>query len=199
MDENVILVTFNYRLGALGFLAFEKAGIKGNMGLKDQRMALEWVSKNIEAFGGDKDRVTLLGHSAGAASVEMHLITEESRNLFSQAILEGGTANAPWAFSRVNNTRLVMRAYARDRSTSMDRTKAKDVKKWLMAVDGRRLTKIGPGSTYTAGIAFKGLSIAFAPIVEERESADAFFKKPLRELLRDSNDKNVLFGFSSMV
>jgi acetylcholinesterase len=67
----IIGVTFNYRIGALGFLPSkltEKEGLL-NVGLKDQRLLLEWVRDNIEDFGGDKNDVTLMGVSAGAHSV----------------------------------------------------------------------------------------------------------------------------------
>lgn len=69
--EPMIGITFNYRLGALGFLPSEVTAAKGvlNLGLKDQRLLLEWVQSNIEAFGGDKDSVTVMGCSAGAHSV----------------------------------------------------------------------------------------------------------------------------------
>lgn len=62
---NTILVTFNYRLGALGFLASRNAQLTGNYGIMDQMLVLQWVQANIEAFGGDPNQVTLFGESAG--------------------------------------------------------------------------------------------------------------------------------------
>ncbi|KAK7539308.1 acetylcholinesterase [Phyllosticta citribraziliensis] len=76
VGEEIIYVSINYRLGAFGFLSgpsFQKNGI-ANAGLHDQRFALEWVQKHISKFGGDKDRVTLLGESAGGGSI-LHQIT----------------------------------------------------------------------------------------------------------------------------
>ena len=67
----VILVTVNYRLGLLSFMVDTKRGINGNFGIQDQRMALQWVQKNIAQFGGDPNSVTLFGESAGAASVNV--------------------------------------------------------------------------------------------------------------------------------
>lgn len=67
MDENVILVTLNYRLAALGFLSTGDGVIRGNMALKDQSMAIRWVYENIKSFGGHPDKITIFGESAGNA------------------------------------------------------------------------------------------------------------------------------------
>jgi len=85
---NTIVVTLNYRLGWLGFLPYEKEGISGNQGIKDQRMAMKWVYDNIEAFGGDQNQITLFGESAGAQSVLFHVLSEESAPYYQRAILQ---------------------------------------------------------------------------------------------------------------
>lgn len=64
-EKDVIVVTINYRLGALGFMSLNSKQYSGNMGLKDQLMALKWTYRNIHAFHGDKRRITLMGQSAG--------------------------------------------------------------------------------------------------------------------------------------
>ncbi|XP_067275694.1 cholinesterase-like isoform X2 [Pseudorasbora parva] len=97
-SQQVVVVSMNYRVGALGFLALpESKSIKGNAGLFDQRLALSWVSKNIAAFGGDPSSVTLFGESAGACSVGHHLLSQGSHGLFTRAILQSGSPNAVWA------------------------------------------------------------------------------------------------------
>ncbi|NWI43982.1 CHLE Cholinesterase, partial [Picathartes gymnocephalus] len=96
--ERVVVVSMNYRTGALGFLSLpgnQKA--PGNAGLFDQRLALQWVQDNIAAFGGNPKSVTLFGESAGSASVTYHLLSPKSHPLFARAILQSGAANAPWA------------------------------------------------------------------------------------------------------
>ncbi|XP_044730574.1 acetylcholinesterase-like [Chrysoperla carnea] len=96
-EENIILVSMQYRVASLGFLFFDTADVPGNAGLFDQLMALQWVHDNIHAFGGNPQNVTLFGESAGAVSVSLHLLSPLSRNLFSQAIMESGSPTAPWA------------------------------------------------------------------------------------------------------
>jgi juvenile-hormone esterase len=92
----VILVSVQYRLSVLGFLSTGDANASGNFGLKDQAMALQWTKKNIEYFGGDANRITVFGQSAGAASSHMHMISPLSRNLIDQAIVISGNAIAPY-------------------------------------------------------------------------------------------------------
>lgn len=93
----VVLVSIQYRLGALGFLSHpalsrEQGGRSGNYGLMDQQAALRWVRRNIARFGGDPARVTIAGESAGAMDVGLHMLAPGSRGLFARAIEESGTA-----------------------------------------------------------------------------------------------------------
>ncbi|CAB9496117.1 Gut esterase 1 [Seminavis robusta] len=87
-ERDVIVVTINYRLGALGFLVSSTDGITGNFGLMDQRAALHFVHDNIIHFGGDPSRVTLFGESAGAAMTGQHLMMEGAGTLFQAAIMQ---------------------------------------------------------------------------------------------------------------
>ncbi|XP_070685773.1 acetylcholinesterase-like [Pempheris klunzingeri] len=96
--EGAVVVSMNYRVGALGFLSLpDSKNIRGNAGLLDQRLALQWVANNIAAFGGDPSKVTLFGESAGSASVGFHLLSPGSHALFQRAIMQSGSPNAPWA------------------------------------------------------------------------------------------------------
>ncbi|XP_046988375.1 esterase FE4-like [Schistocerca americana] len=97
LDQQLVVVTLNYRLGALGFLCWPRAGVPGNMGLRDQSLALYWVRRNIAAFGGDAGCVTLAGQSAGAASVIFHMLSPLSKGLFDRALCMSGSALCSWA------------------------------------------------------------------------------------------------------
>ncbi|HUN33482.1 MAG TPA: carboxylesterase family protein [Trebonia sp.] len=95
-SDGVIVVTINYRIGALGFLADSAladapGGPSGDYGLMDQQAALRWVQRNIGGFGGDPRDVTLFGESAGGLSVLSQLVSPTARGLFQRAIVESGT------------------------------------------------------------------------------------------------------------
>ncbi|ACQ80382.1 Carboxylesterase type B [Beutenbergia cavernae DSM 12333] len=96
---DVVVVTLNYRTGALGFLSSPELDsprtASGQFGLLDQAEALRWVQRNIDAFGGDPRRVTLAGQSAGARSVCAHLASPGSRGLFDRAIVQSGACANP--------------------------------------------------------------------------------------------------------
>ncbi|XP_029943804.1 acetylcholinesterase [Salarias fasciatus] len=97
-SETVIVVSMNYRIGAFGFLALHGSSeAPGNVGLLDQRLALQWVQDNIHFFGGNPKQVTIFGESAGGASVGYHLLSPDSRPTFTRAILQSGVPNSPWA------------------------------------------------------------------------------------------------------
>ena len=101
--HGVVLVTFNYRLGIFGFFTHPALSaesphhVSGNYGMLDQIAALKWVKKNIAAFGGDPDKVTIFGQSAGAMSVQTLITSPLSKDLISGAIIQsgGGVTNAP--------------------------------------------------------------------------------------------------------
>ncbi|XP_036329144.1 juvenile hormone esterase-like [Rhagoletis pomonella] len=91
LSKPMVVVTFNYRLGTLGFLQLGTREIPGNAGFKDQVHALHWVAKYIRHFGGNPKDVTLMGYSAGALSVSLHLVSPMSQGLFHKAIIMSGS------------------------------------------------------------------------------------------------------------
>nr|UUB32781.1 carboxylesterase COEE1 [Dendroctonus rhizophagus] len=99
MDRNIVFVTFNYRLGPLGFATTEDDILPGNVGLKDQIKALKWIKENIKYFGGNPDTITIHGLSAGGASVHLHYMMPASRGLFIHGISQSGCALNPWVLA----------------------------------------------------------------------------------------------------
>ncbi len=99
--RGVVVVSVNYRLASLGFLAHpeltkEAPEAASNFGILDQRAGLRWVKENIAAFGGDPDNVTIAGQSAGGASVNLHLVSPLSRGLFNKAVIFSGLIRNPY-------------------------------------------------------------------------------------------------------
>jgi para-nitrobenzyl esterase len=121
---DIVVVTLNYRLGALGFLAHPAlgpAGAVGNYGFADQQAALRWVHDNIASFGGDPDAVTIAGESAGGMSVCDHLVAPASAGLFRAAIIQSGPCQAQLALPDAESASL---DYARDAGCGDPRTVA---------------------------------------------------------------------------
>ncbi|KAF0310437.1 Carboxylesterase 4A [Amphibalanus amphitrite] len=99
LDQQVVLVTLNYRLGPFGFFTTEDEAAPGNYGLRDQVLALRWVQDNIEAFGGDADEVTVFGESAGGASIGLLVLSPLAEGLFTRAISQSGASFSNFAAS----------------------------------------------------------------------------------------------------
>lgn len=95
---DVIVVTINYRLGALGFLVtgLEPDQIQGNFGIMDQKLAIKWVHQNIQAFGGDNDKITIFGQSAGAQSVAIHMMSADMQPYFRNGIIMSVPVSIPF-------------------------------------------------------------------------------------------------------
>uniref|UniRef100_A0A6P7FVP3 Carboxylic ester hydrolase n=1 Tax=Diabrotica virgifera virgifera TaxID=50390 RepID=A0A6P7FVP3_DIAVI len=100
MENGVMFITVSYRVGPFGFLATDDLSSPGNYGLKDQNLALQWIRKNIKYFGGDPNRVTIMGTSAGAASVTYQFMSPKSKGLFWAGIAGSGSLLVPWAYQK---------------------------------------------------------------------------------------------------
>lgn len=92
--HDVILVTLNYRVGLHGFMCLDIPEVPGNQGIKDQLLSLKWINDNISAFNGDKTKITVMGESAGAMSIEL-LMQSNNERLYNQVILQSGSALVP--------------------------------------------------------------------------------------------------------
>ncbi|CAH1389389.1 unnamed protein product [Nezara viridula] len=99
LEQDVVLVVTQYRLGPLGFLSFQNDDISGNMGLLDMVLALEWVQKHISSFCGNSNKVTIFGQSSGGAAVSLLMASPltKGKNLFQHGIIQSGSAFCDWA------------------------------------------------------------------------------------------------------
>ncbi|XP_063616180.1 venom carboxylesterase-6-like [Cydia splendana] len=102
LEQDVIIVSLNFRESIFGFLCLGTEVAPGNAGLKDIIAGLHWVQENIENFGGDPDSVTLFGHGSGAAAVDLVSLSPMSEGLIHRVIAQSGSAIAPWAVTRDN-------------------------------------------------------------------------------------------------
>ncbi|XP_055855426.1 juvenile hormone esterase-like [Episyrphus balteatus] len=105
MNQDIVLVTMNYRLGALGFLSTKNEDARGNYGYLDQVMALQWVQDHISNFGGNQKSVTIFGMSAGGMAVTLHMASPLSKGLFHKAIAMSGSATNHFTVDNLHWTR----------------------------------------------------------------------------------------------
>ncbi|XP_041361645.1 cholinesterase 1-like isoform X2 [Gigantopelta aegis] len=109
-ERFVVVVTINYRLNALGFLSTGDRHSPGNYGMWDQIRALEFVRKIIRSFRGNPNKITLMGHSTGAVSVGLHIVSPRSQHLFEQGIMMSGSDLCEWAVIPQHDARGYARA-----------------------------------------------------------------------------------------
>ncbi|MGC0417808.1 carboxylesterase/lipase family protein [Embleya sp. AB8] len=146
--KGIVVVSVNYRLGPLGFLAdpsLDPEGTGGDYGLQDQQAALRWVKRNIAAFGGDPHRVTIAGESAGGISVAAHLVAPGSLGLFDAAVMESADASSTIPLETARQTGADYVTNVLGVPTGPDRARQLrdlDVRK-ITAAESRSATKLG--------------------------------------------------------
>ncbi|XP_046813431.1 cholinesterase 2-like [Vespa crabro] len=139
IEEDIVVVIVNYRLGALGFLALQHQNATGNAGLKDQNLGLRWVRDNIAKFGGDPNKVTIAGESAGSVSVGYHILSEKSKGLFRNSIEMSGVPLCYWGFSIPEDA--TERAYAFAKELGSTATNVDELLEFYYKVDVENLTR----------------------------------------------------------
>ncbi|MCQ2253771.1 MAG: carboxylesterase family protein, partial [Bacteroidales bacterium] len=186
-DEGIVYVSVEYRLGALGFMSHPELskesadGVSGNYGIMDQILALQWIHDNIAQFGGDPDKVTIAGESAGGISVSILCASPLCKGLFRSAICESGSSFWPVGSERHGNTYMVDSKSAENAGVKFQqRMKAKNMKAFR-AMDPMRIVD----STGWE---------AFWPVVDGKVIVDDQYK--MYEA-GNFNDVNILIGTNS--
>ncbi|XP_063708884.1 juvenile hormone esterase-like [Culicoides brevitarsis] len=185
VEQEVIVVTINYRLGLLGFFSTNDQAAQGNYGLKDCVEALKWVQKNIKAFGGDRNRVTIFGQSAGGAAVHYLVLSPMAKGLFHGAISQSGTALNSWGHQPFP------RKQAFDAANTLNITfnSSKDLVEQFRAISD-------PKVFATIGISLENLQtlylpLTFVPSVEPKDSKEPRFlsETPIKMLQKGKFNK----------
>ncbi len=212
-QEGAILVTFNYRCGALGFFALPeldaKHGGSKNLGILDQVMALKWVKENIAAFGGDPEKIMIFGQSAGGISTRMMLTSPIAKGMFSRAVVQsgGGLNEADPVRPKEEFTQICQMCLDHLGWTFED-LMSKDAMELTVALDNAA-REVVPGHavgyfqpfidgcsvTNVPGVLIKAGEYADVPIMCGTVAGDAWmFSRLVREQLH--NNENYFRGFS---
>lgn len=180
IKEDVILVTFNYRLGVFGYLNTNDENAQGNAGMKDQIQALRWVQKNIRNFGGDPERVTVFGQSSGAASVQYLILSPMAVGLFHQAICQSGTVFMPGSFQR----NPVDIAFALGENLNITFSTTTELVTILKELDPQAILAADPG-----GVLMGALS--FTPSIERSFDEEVFLAEHPVDILKSGNFSHI--------
>ncbi|KAG5895360.1 hypothetical protein JTB14_029587 [Gonioctena quinquepunctata] len=178
LNEDVVFVQFNYRLGSFGFLSTLTEEAPGNIGLKDQCLALKWVRNNIQRFGGDPNNVTIFGESAGSASVSYQLQSTCAKGTFHRAIMQSGTSLCLWALHR----RAVDAAFNIGGLFGVTSRNTTQLLETLRKIPYKKLQLISMGVGSQLALENPLAGIQFGPVIEPNHKG-AFFSNYSDELL----------------
>uniref|UniRef100_A0A8C5K2H1 Carboxylic ester hydrolase n=1 Tax=Jaculus jaculus TaxID=51337 RepID=A0A8C5K2H1_JACJA len=178
--EDVVVVTIQYRLGVLGFFSTGDHHASGNWGYLDQVAALRWVQQNIAHFGGNPDRVTIFGESAGGTSVSSHVVSPMSRGLFHGAIMQSGVAVLPGLIFSSHEG--VYRVVAN--LSGCDQGNSESLLGCLRSKSGEDILAISKAFTMTPGV----VDGAFLPRHPQELLASADFQ-PVPSIIGVNNDE----------
>uniref|UniRef100_A0A336MQ38 carboxylesterase n=1 Tax=Culicoides sonorensis TaxID=179676 RepID=A0A336MQ38_CULSO len=195
VNEDVIVVTLNYRLGVLGFLSTEDQNAQGNYGLKDILLAGEWIKNNIDIFGGDPNQITYFGESGGAMMIHDLLISPLGKGLFQRAIMQSGTSLSPLFLQ----DRPLEKATELAKRLNLKYKSSKELVEELLRVDATILAQNVP-SWMQKEIPQGKLPLSFCPTIEPEDSLEPrlLTEHPLKTLLKNEYTKiPMLIGVNS--
>ncbi|XP_055312466.1 acetylcholinesterase-like [Sitodiplosis mosellana] len=195
IEQNIIYATISYRLGMFGFLNLDSPEYSGNMGLKDQQLALKWIYDNIEYFSGDNKRITIVGNSAGSVSVQLHMLSEESRKYFRNGILSSGVIDNYWSFSKHSNH--LHLAYEMAKQLDQPRDSFDDLVDFLEEVPANEISAY---ALSRRGLLEKRtLMLDFTPTIEREDAIQPFMIESVDKLYDKPDIKvDAMFGVCSL-
>ncbi|XP_038211435.1 esterase B1-like [Zerene cesonia] len=192
IEEGVVVVTINHRLGILGYFTTEDDVIPPNAGLKDFILGLNWINDNIKAFGGDPSQVTIMGNRGGAALANMMLYSEAAKNLFSAVIMQSGSAMESIYFYK--NSR--GKAFELGEVFNMTTDDSNVLLEKLQTIDVEVLfTEEGKVNDNNQVDDFQSSAQLFSPIIEKPSPDAVLTRSPVTDNI--INDVPVLIGFNS--
>ncbi|KAL5019938.1 hypothetical protein ScPMuIL_002830 [Solemya velum] len=183
--NDVIVASMNYRVEALGFLYAGNQRAPGNMGLLDLALAMKWIYNNIEAFGGNRKKLTIFGESGGAVSVGLHLLSPITRNYFNKAILQSGSPISSWGYLSPQDSMITTKRFAKALGCPDD-----DIDSMMDCINGTEPSEIVRNQYVNFD---KGFQATSRPTTDNYFLADSPIK-----LLLDGQFKNtkILTGFN---
>ncbi|CAG9839709.1 unnamed protein product [Diabrotica balteata] len=195
IDYDIIIVTINYRLGPFGFLTTLDENIPGNLGLKDQLLALKWTHDHIIQFGGDPKKITVGGESAGSMSAGFHLISKAARGLISGIIQQSGSSLSS-VFYPTNDRELAFE-FGKSLNSSFTSTESSDLLELLQEASYSDLMTLSNKFTSGRGVGFMD-ALTFKPVIEN-DNDDAFITEPMHDDVLEGhfNLVPILIGFNS--
>ncbi|XP_075147099.1 uncharacterized protein LOC142221306 [Haematobia irritans] len=188
MQRDVILITFNYRLGIFGFLCFNdpELRIPGNAGLKDQVLALRWVKDNIQYFNGDPNNITVFGESAGGASTHFLMLSPQTKDLFHKAIIQSGSVLCPWTYTSHHDWGYKFACHLGYKGENNDQS----VYEFLMMKSTTDLI-LRDLTLITKDQHFNNLIFFFSPVVEPYVTDECLIDRPYKDLLANAWSNNI--------
>ncbi|XP_072385060.1 esterase E4-like [Diabrotica undecimpunctata] len=199
MNYDVVYVTFNYRVGPFGFFSTGDDVVSGNAGLKDQVQALKFVKEYIEYFGGDPNKVTIFGQSAGGASVHYQVLSPMSKGLFRGAICESGSALSAWAYQ--SNQTEISYLLVKLLNPDLENASSTEVYEYLKQLPAEKIDRAAHIIQRMEKPADNQIQqgFYFAPVIEH-EHENAFLTKSMYEILKNGDfntDVKVMMGVNS--
>lgn len=194
VQEGVIAIAMNYRLGPLGFLSLPQAGIAGNAGLKDQLLVLKWIKENIAQFGGDPNNVTLFGESAGSISAYLHYLSPNSRKYFHRVICQSGIPSSETFFQTAGSEKARKLAAIFGYTGDSD----EEALQTLLKTPASELVK-HQHKVLTSEEKRMGVKFAFMPVIEDQLSEDSIITQTAEEIMKsyDTLDMPIIDGCNS--